>query len=89
MLYLVQSDFSGTPVGVWDEDENSFYPEASTLEKSAQAIIQSRFEGEPWEEFADRVSDRISHRDWWETHESSRANLEDVWAEIVPSSESL
>lgn len=89
MIYLVHKDFQGNPIGVWNEAEDSYYPEEHDLKKSANALIGTRFEGESWEEFSDRLSDRISHRDWWETHNSEKASLEEVWHEVVPSSESL
>lgn len=89
MLYLVHSNFEGTPIGVWNEEEENYYPEDNPLKKSATTLIESRIEGESWEEFADRLSDRVSHRDWWETYESPTVVLTDVWNEIVPSSETL
>lgn len=89
MLNLVHLDFQGTPIGIWNENGESFYPEDNSLKVSAQGLMQNRFEDEPWEEFADRICDRISHRDWWDTHESSETDLQKVWYEIVPSSEPL
>lgn len=89
MLYLLHSDFQGNPIGLWNENGENYYFEDNTLKKSAQGLMDSRFDGESWEEFADRLSDRVSHRDWWETHESSNTDLAKVWYEIVPSAEPL
>lgn len=89
MLYLVHSDFQGNPIGLWNEAGESFYPEENSLQKSATTIIDSQIDGESWEDFADRLGSRISHRDWWSTHESDQESLSDVWIEIVPSYESL
>lgn len=85
MKYLVHKDFSGTPIGIWNEEAESFYPRENNLKKSADSLMDTRFEGEPWDDFADRLSSRISHRDWWETHDSEKESLEDAWIEIVPS----
>lgn len=89
MIYLVHQDFGGSPIGIWNESEESYYPELNALQKSAQVIFESRYDGESWEDFSDRISDRISHRDWWETHESDKTDLQEVWYEIVPSDEPL
>jgi len=89
MIYLVHSDFEGRPIGLWNEAEENYYPEENPLKKSAQTLIETRIEGESWEEFADRISDRVSHRDWWETHESSNGDIATVWYEIVPSAQPL
>lgn len=89
MIYLVHLDFNSVPIGVWNEQRDSYYPEEVPLKKSATSLLESQMDGESWEDFTDRICDRISHRDWWETHESNNNDLGEVWHEIVPSSEPL
>lgn len=88
--YVVHKDFTGKPIGIWSEDGDSFYPDEEVpLVKSAQNLMRNRLQGEPWEDYADRLADRVSHRDWWDTHESDETDLPVVWTEIVPSAAAL
>lgn len=89
MIYLLHKDFNGNPIGVWNEARESYYPKPNPLQTSAQSLVSNNFDGESWEDFTDRLSDRVSHRDWWETYESDKDNLQEVWYEIKPSDESL
>lgn len=86
-LYLVHQKFDGTPIGVWSESKDNYYPDESVPELvSARNLLKRQFEGESWEDFTDRTTGRISQRDWWDTHESDSTDLEQVWQEIDPSS---
>ena len=87
--FLVHLDIDGTPKGVWNEAGESYYPEPFDLENSAKRILGTQRTGEPWEDFADRIASRISHRDWWETRKSKSSDLEKVWQEVDPSSAPL
>lgn len=83
--YLVHLDFAGSPIGIWNDAEESYYPQANALQRSAETLMASRIDGESWEDFSDRLSSRVSHRDWWEVFSSSGESLEEVWHEVKPS----
>lgn len=88
--YLVHQNMEGTPIGVWRESRETFYPDESVSElPSARNLMKRQFEGESWKEFSERIASRISQRDWWDTHESEHTDIEKVWQEIDPSSAPL
>lgn len=87
--YLLHKDLAGNPIGVWNEQGDNYYPASTDLKKSAENLMYTRMEGEPWDEFSDRLSSRVSHRDWWEVLDSSKSTPEEAWIEVDPSSEPL
>ena len=87
--FLVHLDIGGEPRGIWAESGDSYYPEPFELEASANRITATQRDGEPWAEFTDRIASRVSHRDWWQVHESQSTDLEKVWQEVDPSSAPL
>lgn len=82
-VYLIHKDFSGVPIGVWNESGKSYYPRPHALQKSASNLLSNRV-GEPWKEYVERIASRVSHRDWWELHTSKHTELDKVWQEAVP-----
>jgi hypothetical protein len=73
--YLIHKTFEGEPVGIHTEvaDEAPYYyPGNEALEKKGTGFVGSRNLEFPWVNFVEELTDRISHRDWWEGYESDK-----------------